>query len=39
MKLSVNERKIMGLNGRKYFEEQFEREKQLDKLIEIFNEK
>ena len=39
MKLSVNERKIMGLNGRKYFEEQFEREKQLDKLIEIFKEK
>jgi glycosyltransferase involved in cell wall biosynthesis len=36
--LSEYEKKIMGLNGRKYFEKEFEREKQLDKLIQILNE-
>ena len=38
MNLSVNERKTMGLNGRKFFEEHFEREKQLDRLLRILNE-
>ncbi len=38
MNLSISERKIMGLNGKKYFEENFEREKQLDRLLSILNE-
>ncbi len=38
MKLSKKEREIMGNNGRTYFEKEFEREKQLDKLIAILDE-
>ena len=38
MKLSKKEREIMGNNGRIYFEKEFEREKQLDKLISILDE-
>ena len=38
MKLSKKEREIMGNNGRIYFEKEFEREKQLDKLIAILDE-
>jgi len=37
--LSEKEREIMGLNGKNFFEKEFEREKQLDKLIKIFNER
>jgi len=36
-KLDNSERKLFGNNGRKYFENEFEREKLLSKLINIFN--
>ena len=39
LELSEKEKEIMGLNGRNFFEKEFEREKQLDKLIKIFNER
>ena len=38
LKLNKKEKELMGSNGRKYFENQFERERQLDQLINIFNE-
>ena len=38
-KLSINKKEQMGLNAKIYFENEFEREKQLDKIINIFNEK
>lgn len=37
-KLSFNERKIFGVNSKKYFEKEFSKEKLLYKLIDIFEE-
>ena len=37
-KLNNSERKFFGDNGRKYFEKEFEREKLLSKLIDIFDQ-
>lgn len=39
LKLSSNEKVQMGENARLYFKKEFEREKQIDKLINIFNDK
>ena len=38
LKLSYDKREVMGKNARLYFETEFEREKQLDNIINIFNE-
>ena len=37
LKLSSDKKEVMGNNARLYFETEFEREKQLDKIINIFN--
>jgi glycosyltransferase involved in cell wall biosynthesis len=37
-KLSFQERKIFGVNSKKHYEKEFEREKLLSKLIDIFAE-
>ena len=37
-KLSLEQRIKLGANARKYFEKEFERDKLLDKLIDIFNQ-
>tara|TARA_B110000027_G_scaffold31387_1_gene34598 strand:+ start:17027 stop:18238 length:1212 start_codon:yes stop_codon:yes gene_type:complete len=39
LKLSSDKRELMGKNARLYFETEFEREKQLDNIINIFKEK
>ena len=39
LELSSIEKDQMGKNARLYFKNEFEREKQLDKLINIFNNK
>ena len=38
LKLSSDKKEVMGKNARLYFETEFEREKQLDNIINIFNE-
>ena len=38
LKLSSDKKEVMGNNARLYFETEFEREKQLDNIINIFNE-
>ena len=38
LKLSSDKMEVMGKNARLYFETEFEREKQLDNIINIFNE-
>ena len=35
-KLKEDDKKKLGINGRKYYENEFEREKLLSKLIDIF---
>ena len=37
-KLSNHKRQELGLNGRKYFEKEFERSKLLKRLIDIFEQ-
>lgn len=37
LKLSYDKREVMGKNARLYFETEFDREKQLDNIINIFN--
>ena len=39
LKLGSDKKQMMGENARLYFETEFEREKQLDKIINLFNEK
>jgi len=38
LETSINEKELMGLNARKYFDNEFKREKQLDRIINIFSE-